>query len=474
MSQVLPDQSKLHREVQSRVWPLTCHNSQRMQPRPTSGPVADAKLQSALIAHLGTGLLFMLLPGTFLGVWNLISISSDRSLSALSPAWIQAHGHAQIFGWIGTFIIGIGYYSLTKMGSVAPFAVGRAWASWALWTAGVALRWIANVSLWNWRVLLPLSAVFELAAFLIFFRTVSRHRSTGIKRFVEAWMILVIGSTFGFLLVLLFNAVLAVIAAAAGDSPAFPHALDQRFLVLATWGFPVLAIWGFNARWLPAFLGLKPGSSKGLLAALAVCAGGVAFALAGSFVIASTLLMIASILAVTALNVATRAQKPAKVQGIHPSFPFFIRLCYAWLIVAAGLSMWAAFSDQAGGIWGASRHSLTVGFLAGMIFAIGPRILPAFAGGKQLFSPILMLTSCSLLNLGCLLRVSSEIPAYEKLLRGAALQAAWDVLPCSAIVELAAVTVFALNMALTMLRPAAPVADNRIYSISFPQGSKLM
>ena len=52
------------------------------------------------------------------------------------PSWLQAHGHAQIFGWIGTFIIGIGYYSLSKMGRLMPFAVSRGWASWALWTGG--------------------------------------------------------------------------------------------------------------------------------------------------------------------------------------------------------------------------------------------------------------------------------------------------------------------------------------------------
>ena len=54
-------------------------------------------MQRMLIAYILTGLLFLLLPGTFLGVWNLISISSRHALDSLSPAWIQAHGHAQIF-----------------------------------------------------------------------------------------------------------------------------------------------------------------------------------------------------------------------------------------------------------------------------------------------------------------------------------------------------------------------------------------
>jgi len=90
----------------------------------------EIALQRLVTVYVATGLVFLLLPGTFLGVWNLVSISGRHSLAGLSPAWLQAHGHAQIFGWIGTFIIGIGYYSLTKMGRLKPFAVGRGWTSW--------------------------------------------------------------------------------------------------------------------------------------------------------------------------------------------------------------------------------------------------------------------------------------------------------------------------------------------------------
>src|SRR5450755_4792936 len=96
----------------------------------TSPAATEVALQRLLTTYIVTGLLFLLLPGTFLGVWNLISISGRHSLADLSPSWLQAHGHAQIFGWIGTFIIGIGYYSLSKMGKVLPFAVSRAWLSW--------------------------------------------------------------------------------------------------------------------------------------------------------------------------------------------------------------------------------------------------------------------------------------------------------------------------------------------------------
>jgi hypothetical protein len=70
----------------------------------------EQSAQRLMMIYAVTGLCFMLLPGTFLGVWNLISISGRHG--AIVPAsWIQAHGHAQIFGWIGTFILGIGFYS---------------------------------------------------------------------------------------------------------------------------------------------------------------------------------------------------------------------------------------------------------------------------------------------------------------------------------------------------------------------------
>ena len=223
----------------------------------------EVRMQRLLIAYILTGLLFLLLPGTFLGVWNLISISSRHALDSLSPAWIQAHGHAQIFGWIGTFILGIGFYSLTKMGRLPTFAIPRGWTCFALWTTGITLRWFEGVVGWQWRILLPFSAFLELAGFLLFFQTVSSHRPAAstaelqsTSRKPEPWMLLVIGSTFGFLVTLLMNLIATIQVSIDNTGPAFAHVPDQRLITLATWGFLVPAVWGFNARWLPLFLRL--------------------------------------------------------------------------------------------------------------------------------------------------------------------------------------------------------------------------
>ena len=413
----------------------------------------EVQLSRLLIFFISGGLLFMLLPGTFLGVWNLISISGRRAAESISPAWIQAHGHAQVLGWIGSFILGIGYYSIPKLrGGLKPFDLWSAWMAGGMWMTGVLLRWTANVYLWQWRVLLPFSAALELAAFLLFFRAVSQHKpQDGRKQKLDTWVVVVIVGTMGLLATLLLNLGGCIWLAMRGGSPAFPQAFDQRFLVVAAWGFMVPFVWGFGAKWLPTFLGTPPPNNRVLALAVMVHGIAIALALAGLFRITTALIVISSLLAIISLRLFARPERPAKTKGIHGSFPVFVRVAYVWLIIAALLGVWAANAPNPSGIWGASRHALTVGFISVMVFCVGQRILPAFSGMRLLFSPRLMFAGLLLLSVGCILRVSCEVLAYQEIVPGA-----WAWLPYSAILELSAVTLFAANLAVTFLRP--PVA----------------
>jgi hypothetical protein len=78
-----------------------------VEPRPFPDPKPERRLARLLAAFVLSGIFFLVLPGTVLGVWNLVGIASDRQLASVPAAWIQAHGHAQFFGWVGTFILGI-------------------------------------------------------------------------------------------------------------------------------------------------------------------------------------------------------------------------------------------------------------------------------------------------------------------------------------------------------------------------------
>jgi hypothetical protein len=408
----------------------------------------ETGLSRLLILYVTTGLAFMLIPGTFLGVWNLVAISSHHAAGSVSAAWVQAHGHAQIFGWIGTFILGIGFYSIPKLRGLKWFALREAWSSWVLWTSGVTLRWVAGMYSWEWRILLPLSAVLELAAFGIFFRSISGHRPEGAaEKKVEAWVRVVITGSMGMMMALVMNLGAAFYVAFKRLSPEVPSGLDQRLLVLQTWGWLVPFVWGFSARWLPVFLGLRPVRARKLFQAVAMNSAGVLAALAGWTIPASILFLTGIFTAIYALRLVEPRERPAKVEGVHPCYPAFVRLAYVWATIAAALGIWGSFAADPYGITGASRHALTVGFLATMVFAAGARVLPAFSGMRWLFSSKLMFSGLLLLAIGCLLRVSSEILAYQGLA-----ESAWQWLPVSAICEMAAVTAFAINLLVTFAR----------------------
>ncbi len=412
----------------------------------------EVSLSRLLMAYISTGLVFMLLPGTFLGVWNLLRISGRESAASISAAWLQAHGHAQIFGWIGSFIFGIGFYSVPKLRGAAKPVFRAAWACWAMWTLGVALRWFANVYAWQWRMLLPTSAILELVAFLIFFRTVSQHRpgaasptaspaANSDKPRFKPWIWMVISASLGLLLGLAANLVACIYVSLRGGSPAFPHTLDQRYLVLLAWGFLVPFVWGFSAKWMSVFLGLKPTRPKLLFGAISANACGIVLALLGWTPVASGFLVLGAVLAIIGLRMFESSQQEPKTRGVHASFPIFVRMAYGWLLLAALIGVAAARWDTSGGIWGASRHALTVGFIALMVFCVGQRILPAFAGMRLLWSTRLMFAGVLMLTIGCALRVSCEILAYQEYAAWA-----WSVLPLSALLELAAVTAFATNI----------------------------
>jgi uncharacterized protein involved in response to NO len=412
-----------------------------------------------LRAWILSGLFFMALPGTLLGFSNLMAISAHHGMANLPAAWMEGHGHAQMFGWIGSFILGIGFYSQPardrKALKVPPICFG-------LWTSGVALRWLANIYAWHWRILFPVSAGFELIAVLLFLYAASHHKipqpvnGKKAKARMEPWMLAVMIGTIGLTAGILFNFVECLKLALIGSLLSFPHTLDQKYLVLVGWGFLVPIVWGFSARWLPSFLAIAVPDSSKLRLALALDLVGVLCGVAGFSKAGTLFLACSAVMVVFALHLAQRPHGKAKVQGIHPSFPSFVRISYVWLVVAGCMSVWAAFADHNGGIWGASRHALTVGFAATMVFAMAPRILPHFTGVQAIFSKRLMFLSLILLDVGCLLRVSSEPLAYERIL-----SLAWKVLPVSGMLELTAVLLFAANLSITLLFGKSVFADVR-------------
>lgn len=411
-------------------------------------PAWERKAARALAAFILSGIFFLALPGTFLGVWNLLEISAHHADTAASTAWIQAHGHAQLFGWVGSFIFGISLYILPKFRGRPLKSFGVVWTIWGLWTVGVALRWWVGIEGTAWRVVLPLSAVLELAAYavtqkvLVFNGAPKKTKKPGdLGSWLGIWGFVSLG------VALLLNLGLSVWLALDGRSPVFPPEWDRTFLILTVWGFVVVTAWGFSTRFVTIFLGLNPPDHKaagkfgvGIIALLAL-------ALAWQYFWADLLILALSVYAVWALRIFQKPARPAKVVGAYRHYPAFIRLAYAWLVIAAALGVAADLAPRATGLGGASRHAVTVGFIAILILAIGSRMLPSFLNGRELYSTRWMAACLWLLSVGCLLRVSSEAVAYS--MGGSA----WSLLPVSAYLEFGGVLAFVVNMAATLLQP---------------------
>ena len=402
-------------------------------------PRPERRLARLLAAYVVTGLFYMLLPGTLLGVWNLLGISSQRELAGVSPAWIQAHGHAQFFGWVGTFLIGISLYTLPKFRGAVCRSIPAAWAMWAMWTAGVGLRWLAGVSQAAHPAEFRIAAALELAVAVLLpwqlTPTGPSHRKG------QPWEAPVFAGFAALPALLGWQLWLALQPLA---SPALPAAPDRILISLAIWAFSFPVVVGYCAKFFPGLIGAAPAHGAGMrLTVVLVFAAAVGFAL-DSTGLAATAAVAATALACWSLRVFhPRAGKP-KTTGVCRLYPQFARLAYVWLAVSAALG----FAVSRPGVLGASRHAFTVGFLATLIFSIGPRILPSFLNSRELWSARVMGLSLVLLTAGCAVRVISEPLAY-----GGVFGAAWKALPVSAVAELAAVVLFAFNMAMSLATP---------------------
>ncbi len=417
--------------------------------RPDYGdPAWERKAARALAAFILSGVFFLALPGTFLGVWNLLEISAHHANTAASTAWIQAHGHAQLFGWVGSFMLGISLYILPKFRGHPLKSFGLIWSIWGLWTAGVALRWWVGIEGMAWRFGLPASAVLELAAYALT-QWVLVFNESGKKKGspddLGSWLGIWGFASLGVALIL--NLGLSIWLAFDGRSPVFPPEWDRTFLTLMVWGFAAVMAWGFSTKFVTIFLGLNPPHHHaarqfgiGIVALLIL-------SLARQYFLADLLVLALSIYAIWALRVFLKPMRPAKVAGAYRHYPAFIRLAYAWLVAGAALGVAADLVPRATGLGGASRHAVTVGFIALLILAIGPRMLPSFLNGRELYSTRWMGASLWLLSAGCLLRVSSEAIAYS--LGGTA----WNLLPVSAYLELAGILAFVGNMVATLFQP---------------------
>jgi len=395
--------------------------------------------------------------GFGLGVVNLTRITLAQSYFEISGVLKQIHGHAQIFGWVGLFIMGVALHAVPRM-KMQPLQSVRAVKScfWLMFL-GVLTRVIAQPFARHpaMAAALFLSGTMELVAVGLFVwmmgATVARsdQKRESYEKFIWASM-----AWFAVLAVWNFCIVAQM---ALKRSVGIPALQDALWIHVAFFGFIANMIFGFSLRVLPHFLGLREPRTT---------AASVAFWLWNAAIFlrypvdqlawaASALEAAAIVLFVWALGIFARRRTRIEIKGVDNSFAWFIRLAYAWLLMAA----WIPFHADVFRLSASARHTMAIGFITPMIFGVTYRVLPVF-NGVTLWSNRLMRASFWALAAGSTLAFSM---AFNKVFE-TAWSYAWS--EAAGILVFAALVMFAINMAMTLRSKAEKFARGSMVKLT--------
>lgn len=401
-----------------------------------------AQLYKAYIqAAIGVTLTF----GTAWGAHILAKIALQQSFDAPNYAATQGHGHAQLYGWVGLFIMGVAYFSVPKFMQARMRTLAPAWTVFALMVAGILLRAVAQPlaaqPVFGWLVMA--SAVLELVAVILFVSDVglvfarSRQDNLNYHWFIQASLTALVA--------LAASNLVLVLPLWRDHTTVIPDPANSQFLYLAVFGFIANMIMGYSLRLLPIFLGLRPTRQALVMPAFVLFNAGVVARLFDWPLASGALGFAGMALYVFALRIFEAPATYVKSRGVDASFPWFVRLAYVWFAIATtmvfGGDLYAGFGSAGPphiyvGAW---RHAVTVGFITTMIVGLGYRMLPLF-GGVDLWRPGWMRASFWLLAVGNTTRVAFQLATAT------GERWAYLVMGTSGLMELAALTLFGISI----------------------------
>jgi uncharacterized protein involved in response to NO len=383
------------------------------------------------------------------------ALTLSQALGAPLGAWwaatAQAHGHLQLYGWAGFFVLGVLLHFLPRLRG-RPLARSRA-IPWLLaaFVAGLALRAVGqpSLALWGARaagLALEASGILEGAALV---GLVALAGATLVQGPPLATRPALRGVLPLFTIALASLSLAAIVnvantSAGAGGSGGVPGAGDTFNVTLGLFGFLVPVALAMSAQSLPMYAGLHP-FPRAVLWPLALAYGcGLVTLCVGSAALVgnasprvSTLgmLLLGGVLvifvAVFVRMMRSRGTLPPKVARLASSpqqaaatyrthvaaqkaaygpFVQLVASAYLWAALAGVLLLvdgLAGFvTETMPAPMDAARHSLAVGFIALLICGIAPRMVPGFSGGR-IRSPHLVTVTLWLGNTAALLRVGS-------------------------------------------------------------------
>jgi uncharacterized protein involved in response to NO len=369
------------------------------------------------------------------------------------PTLVQAHGHVQVFGWAGLLVIGVALHFLPRLRGAPLAAPGL--MSWLLLLlgGGLALRVLSQPLLslaaphaLLWQILLAGAGLGEWLGASgvvgLLCLTLRRGPSLASRPALRAFLPFALVGMLCCWLALALNAVAGVQLFLTGQA-LLPGTEDTTIVQLGLFGFLVPLALGMAARVLPLYLGLRPLAAwalwpifSGYVAGLALSLlppwldsasvwpgllSGIAALLMGSALLVFILLqgmllpprwrrLMLPAVQTQRVSVPTRPYPVAQGNDRAAFGPFagLIRSAFGWLALAAlGLGSNGVVQLIGGAApinADAIRHATTVGFLMLLIFGVGQRMLPGFAG-RKLISPRWVTATLWLGSAAAILRV---------------------------------------------------------------------
>lgn len=379
------------------------------------------------------------------GAYLVFKLAFDQTFTINLAAIIQIHGHLQLLGWTGLFIIGVSLYKLPRLMSMPPLSTTTACAIVFPIISGLIFRLIFQILLAKeptrqfFRQSIALSATLESLGILLFVFSIlsklikykaspSAYAAAAIKPFLLV-------STLGWLSYAFINIGLGWLLLGSNLpilDPRYSAFINEIYLHLVL----LPTCFAFSISIFPIFLRLRSPNWPVARLALFYCIATLVYLLGKSvapYDMTSILTTLGTGLRATAIcwlifeidllrlrspwyqkfrkNQDRENNPPRKGSadyGQFGNFQWLIYAAYIWLCLAVihELLSLSGITIQSESI---SRHLYTLGFVTHLILGVAVRMVPGFLGQNRIAYPFLVQLSFVFIFIATLARTAPII-----------------------------------------------------------------
>jgi hypothetical protein len=407
--------------------PIAAPRSQRLHlVESPDAPTHGRTMESIHRRFFTAAIACALTAGATWGAWLLWQIGFSGAFTGASVHHVNAHGHAQIFGWVGLFIMGFGYRLFPRFWGTKLAAPKLAGAAFGLMIVGLVVRTVGMTTADSVGAAVTaamIGAGLEILAVATFAVQIAVTFARSDAR-LEPYVGFILAAVFWFVAMSAASA-WHTFTTMSAESPQellwYVSTYQAPLRDLQIHGLSLFMILGVSMRVLPGLMRLprvphrRAWTALGVLTA-AVIGESVLFvayrwtaapALAGALMVPWVLLAIG--VAMVALPWRLWRRSPATDRSSK-----FVRAAYAWLAVSLIMMLllpaYQAISDApfSHAYYGGIRHAVTVGFISMMILGVSSTVAPSLQGiDPRKLTPLWI--PFVLLNVGCALRVSLQV-----------------------------------------------------------------